>query len=263
MVERGTVGTNPTLTSTGTPKTQRRTATHSRPLLLGRHYLCFANRLHLERPTGRVGLRRWQHLLASISSLDGCRRLAGDLAKHSQRAGTQRARGLLECDHRQRQCSCRFWGVHTGPNPTDRAKNGCKRHLITDAQGIPLTLITTPANVSDGQVAIPLLDSIPPIRQGVGRPRFRPDIFQGDRGYGWEDNIQATLQRGIVPLLARPRDDTHGSGLGQTRWVVESALSWFNHHRRLRLCYERSDKSFLAFHQLAAALICHGKLIHG
>jgi transposase len=135
--------------------------------------------------------------------------------------------------------------------------------LITDAQGIPLTLITTPANVSDGQVAIPLLDSIPAIRQGVGRPRFRPDIFQGDRGYGWEDNIQATLQRGIVPLLARPRDDTHGSGLGQTRWVVESALSWFNHHRRLRLCYERSDKSFLAFHQLAAALICHGKLVHG
>jgi transposase len=135
--------------------------------------------------------------------------------------------------------------------------------LITDAQGIPLTLITTPANVNDGQVAIPLLDSIPPIRQGVGRPRFRPDVFQGDRGYGWESNIQATLQRGIVPSLARPGVDTHGSGLGRTRWVVESALSWFNHHRRLRLCYERSDKSFLAFHQLAAVLICHGKLVHG
>jgi transposase len=135
--------------------------------------------------------------------------------------------------------------------------------VIIDAQGIPLALTTTPANVTDGQVAIALLDSIPPIRQSVGRPRFRPDIFQGDRGYGWEDNIQATLQRGIVPQLARPQDDTHGSGLGRTRWRVESTLSWFNHQRRLRMCYERSSESFLAFHQLAAALICHGKLIHG
>ncbi len=68
---------------------------------------------------------------------------------------------------------------------------------------------------SGGQVAVPLLDSMPPIRQSVGRPRFRPDMFQGDRGYGCENNIQTTLQRGIVPLLAKLRDDTHGSELGR------------------------------------------------
>jgi transposase len=135
--------------------------------------------------------------------------------------------------------------------------------LITDARGLPVTVMTTPANVPDGQVAIPLLDSIPPISHGLGRPRFRPQAFQGDRAYGWDENIRATRQRGIRPVLARPMDDGHGSGLGRTRWVVESGLSWFNHHRRLRLCYERSPESFLAFHQLAAALICHGKLIHG
>ena len=123
--------------------------------------------------------------------------------------------------------------------------------------------MTTPANVPDGQVAVALLDSIPPITHGVGRPRFRPDGFQGDRGYGWADNIRATQRRGIVSQLAKPMDETHGSGLGATRWVVESALSWFNHHRRLRLCYERSDESFSAFHQLAAALICYGKWAHG
>ena len=135
--------------------------------------------------------------------------------------------------------------------------------MITDARGLPLALMTTPANVPDGQVAIWLLDSIPPIQHGSGRPRFRPEVFQGDRGYGWQDNIKATRERGIHPCLARPMDETHGSGLGRTRWVAESALSWFNHHRRLRLCYERSQDSFLAFHQLAATLICHGKLIHG
>ena len=122
--------------------------------------------------------------------------------------------------------------------------------------------MTTPANVPDGQVAIALLDSIPPINQGVGRPRFRPDVFQGDRGYGWLDNINATRRRGVEPQLAQPRDDVHGSGLGATRWVVERTLSWFNNHRRLRLCYERCHESFHSFHELAAALICYGKLIH-
>lgn len=137
-----------------------------------------------------------------------------------------------------------------------------KRHLITDAQGVPLTVLTTPANIPDGNVAIDLLDAIPPVQGPRGRPRFRPTIFQGDRAYGWAANICATRARGIRPQLARPKDDTHGSGLGQTRWVVEGGLSWFNNHRRLRLCYERSDTSFLAFHQLAAALICARKMVH-
>ena len=126
---------------------------------------------------------------------------------------------------------------------------------------MPLSLITTPANVPDGKLAIPLLDAIPPIQGPRGRPRFRPGIYQGDRAYGWEANIQATRKRGVRALLARPMDDPHGSGLGKPRHFVQGTLSWFNNHRRIRLCYERSDESFLAFNQLAAILICHGKLV--
>ena len=133
---------------------------------------------------------------------------------------------------------------------------------MVDAGGLPLSLTTTPANVPDGKVAIELLDAIPPIQGPRGRPRFRPAVFQGDRGYGWEENIRTTRERGVRPQLARPKDDTHGSGLGRTRWVVESTLSWFNNHRRLRLCYERSEESLLALHQLAAVLICAQKLDH-
>ncbi len=48
-------------------------------------------------------------------------------------------------------------GAHTGPNPTDRAKKGCKRHLITDGQGLPLVAQTGPANRRDEQALPGLL----------------------------------------------------------------------------------------------------------
>lgn len=38
------------------------------------------------------------------------------------------------------------WGRQTGPNPTDRAKLGSKRHLICDARGVPLAIQLTGAN---------------------------------------------------------------------------------------------------------------------
>jgi transposase len=34
-------------------------------------------------------------------------------------------------------------GTLTGPNPTDRAKRGSKRHLICDGQGVPLAVRLT------------------------------------------------------------------------------------------------------------------------
>ena len=44
-------------------------------------------------------------------------------------------------------------GEQTGPNPTDRAKRGSKRHLICDGQGAPLAVRLTGANRNDSQEA--------------------------------------------------------------------------------------------------------------
>jgi len=214
----------------------------------------------MERHPRRTGVRSRVHMLSPIPVLDSSRNLVGALGAPTQPLGPKWPSGPLPCNHRQRLRSGALGGIHTGPNPTDRAKSGCKRHIITDSRGLPLTLEVTPANIPDGKRAIPLLDSIPPIQGPRGRPRFRPRIFQGDHAYGWACNIRSTRARGIQSLLARPQDKEHGSGLGSTRWVVESALSWFNRFRRIRHCYERTNESFLAFHRLAAALICYKKL---
>jgi transposase len=47
-------------------------------------------------------------------------------------------------------------GALTGPNPTDRAKRGSKRHLICDGHGVPLAVRLTGANRNDSQEALAL-----------------------------------------------------------------------------------------------------------
>jgi len=76
-------------------------------------------------------------------------------------------------------CASGFWGLQTGPNPTDRAKCGSKRHLICDGHGIPLAIQLTGANCHDSTQALPLLDAIPLLQGLRGRPRCRPDCIGG------------------------------------------------------------------------------------
>lgn len=152
-------------------------------------------------------------------------------------------------------------GGHTGPNPTDRAKKGCKRHIICDANGIPLVVHTGPANQRDDRRAFSLIDDYPTLPGPRGRPRTRPRILQGDAGYGFQDLIRYVRSRAIRPQLApRGKNVQHGSGLGKTRYVAERTLSWFGNSRRIKLCYERTGAHFQAFHDLAATLICAKKL---
>jgi putative transposase len=40
-------------------------------------------------------------------------------------------------------------GARTSANPTDRSKKGTKRSLLTDARGIPISVITDGANRHD------------------------------------------------------------------------------------------------------------------
>ena len=133
---------------------------------------------------------------------------------------------------------------------------GCKRHLVTDAGGLPLVVATGPANERDDRRAFDLLGRFPKVPGRRGRPRAKPRALQGDAGYGFADLIAAVRARGIRPVFKpRGRGRPHGSGLGRTRYVVERTLSWFGHNRRLKLCYERTAAHFQALHELAACLI--------
>src|ERR671911_1051122 len=54
-------------------------------------------------------------------------------------------------------------GEKTGPNPTDRGKQGSKRHLVVDRNGVPLAVRHTAANVHDSKALEDLVDATTPM----------------------------------------------------------------------------------------------------
>ena len=146
-------------------------------------------------------------------------------------------------------------GDEIGPNPTDRGKPGSKRHILVDANGIPLALRISPANRHDSKFLEALVDAVPAIRQCAGRPRRRPAKLHAGKGYDFAHCRQALRRRGIIPRIAR-RGIESSQRLGRHRWVVERTLAWFARFRRIAVRYERRADIFTAFHHIAAGLIC-------
>ena len=181
--------------------------------------------------------------------------MATDPLRFAGLAGALRPDRMVAGCRRQLLRASGFWGLQTGPNPTDRAKLGSKRHLICDGQGVPLAIQLTGANRNDSRQALALVDAIPPLQGVLGRPRHRPDCVLGDRGYDAEAIRQGLRARHILPLLAK-RNTEHGSGLGRWRWVVERTFAWLNQFRRLRIRYEKRADIHEAFLSLACALLC-------
>lgn len=134
--------------------------------------------------------------------------------------------------------------------------------MLTDAEGVPLVVQTTAANVNDETQLPALLEAMPAVKGPRGRPRRKPGSIFGDRAYGTAAMIALVISLGIFSFLAPRSDDTHGSGLGFFRYVVERTLAGFSQFRRIGMCYERTGEHFQAFHDLAACCLIVTRLRH-
>jgi transposase len=146
-------------------------------------------------------------------------------------------------------------GEKTGPSPVDRARSGSKHQTLTCGRGTPLALSLSGGNHNDILELLPLVDAIPPVRGKRGRPRRRPRRLLGDGAYHSRGHRRELRARGISAVVPRPRQ-THGSGLGKQRWVVERTIAWLHQYRRLRIRFERRADIHEAFLQIAGCLIC-------
>jgi len=146
-------------------------------------------------------------------------------------------------------------GLETGPNPTDRGKLGSNHNVLADANGVPLAMLMTGANVHDVSELIPLVDKVPFAHGLVGHPKKRPDAVQADTAYDSKAHRKELWRRGIRPLIPM-RHRKHGSRLGKTRWVIERTLAWFHRFPKLQIRGERRPDIHKAFMLLGGGLIC-------
>lgn len=146
-----------------------------------------------------------------------------------------------------------------GPNPTDRAKSGVKRSLLTDANGIPIGLAIEGANKVDFKLVRQTIRSIP-----IERPESSPEDPQGmclDKGYDF-DEVRALLQEFGFTAHIRARGEEakaikQEAGFRARRWVVERTHSWMNRFRRLLVRWEKKAATYLAMLHFACALIAY------
>jgi transposase len=122
-------------------------------------------------------------------------------------------------------------GDLTGPNPTDRGKQGTKYHIATTGDGVPVACTATAANVNDTVVFERLVLTAFAVLARI------QTVF-ADKGYDAEHHRQRGRKFGAEPCIHK-RGQPRGSGLGKRRWPVERSNAWVLENKRLALRYDR------------------------
>lgn len=150
----------------------------------------------------------------------------------------------------------------TGPNPTDRAKTGTKRSLLTDGAGIPLAIVVDGANRHDCKLLCATLDGIVIARPAPSQEH--PQHLCLDAGYDYPVMRLLVRARGYFEHIRSRGQEQDAKvaipGYRARRWVVERTHSWLNRSRRLLVRWEKKTSNYLAFLHLACAQLLFAKV---
>ena len=145
-------------------------------------------------------------------------------------------------------------GEKAGRSPVERGKRGIKRSVAVDARGIPLGVVSAPANRHDS----PLLGQTLDAARASGLLPEGASI-RLDRGY----DSEATRQRlRVRHLLAEISVKGKPAPLNATgRWIVERTNSWQNAHKKLVWCTERRARVVNFWIAFSNVVIIVGRLV--
>ena len=149
-------------------------------------------------------------------------------------------------------------GEAAGKSPVDRGKLGTKRSELTDAAGIPLGTVVSPANRHDSPLLRPTLETLGRFetRFGVGLPdQITVNLDSGYDSSKTRELLEELGCRGVISQKGTPLQ-------AGARWVVERTNSWHNRgFKKLHICTERRIRVIEAFIALANAIIVTRRLI--
>jgi transposase len=145
-------------------------------------------------------------------------------------------------------------GQVAGPSPVDRRKQGLKRSIVTDADGIPLGVVAAPANRRDDGLLAATLDTA-----AVLGPLPSWPVVQLDAGYDYQTCRQVLAERGMVGEIAAR--GVSAPIQASRRWPVERTHAWGNQYGKLRWCTERRRRVVEFWLALVNAVIVCARLL--
>lgn len=144
---------------------------------------------------------------------------------------------------------------------------GITIHSITDANGMPVVAVTTPANGDERQQVLPMLTQIRLATLKRGNPKRRPKTLAADKGYDAKWLRHQLRTKGIRPQIKQRQWSCKKLKRRPIRNIVprykqERSFSWFQRkYRRLVVRWERLKVCFDAFLLLATSYIWFPKLV--
>jgi transposase len=137
-----------------------------------------------------------------------------------------------------------------------------KIEIAIERTGVPIGVLTAPANQAETELLQPVLSTIP---EGVSLPNETPVIL--DRSYD-SDPLRAEMKEENFTLISphrknrikEPTNDGRRLRRYKRRWLVERTIAWLHSFRRVTTRHEYYSFVFTGFVHLACALIAISRL---
>jgi transposase len=114
-----------------------------------------------------------------------------------------------------------------------KSRDGRRRHILTDTEGLLLEVTMTTADVHDSKAAPALLETF------MDQPGRLLKLVWVDSAYQGPALAKAFARHGVRVEVVRRSDGRRGFVVLARRWVVERTLSWLARSRRLNRDHER------------------------
>ena len=193
-------------------------------------------------------LRRRRDEWIELGAMDALEKIVRDA--YDRLVGLELGEVAVDCCITKAPCG----GEKAGRSPVDRGKRGIKRSVAVDALGIPLGVVTAPANRHDSPLLAQTLDA-------ARAEQLLPEgaSVRLDRGYDSQSTREKLRDRGLIPEVSEKGRPALVAATG--RWIVERTNSWHNAHKKLAWCTERSGRVIDFWVAFSNAVIIVGRLV--
>ena len=193
-------------------------------------------------------LRRRRDEWIELGAMDALEKIVREA--YDRLVGLELGEVAVDCCITKAPCG----GEKAGRSPVDRGKRGIKRSVAVDARGIPLGVVTAPANRHDSPLLAQTLDAA----RALGLLPEGTSI-RLDRGYDSQATREKLRDRGLILEISEKGRPAPVAATG--RWIVERTNSWHNAHKKLAWCTERSGRVIDFWVAFSNAVIIVGRLI--